>query len=387
MKLSTAYLIPLLVFLSSAGLIIVNSVLAIYVHEQLRFSLQEVGVIVSALFLSSILVKIPTGLVARGSWLVVMVPLSFVLIFISTVGYYFASDFNMMLALRLVHGVGYAVSYIPLITMASLSVPKEKISSAIANFAGAGSLGLLVGPIFSTAFVSLLGVRESFLIAAILIGLGVSVSVVVVRGRPLVSADAPKTSISFQRIVSLAFSRRVLLPSICVFAFSYLYGVMISYAPLLGSSRFKIDASGITLVFFGYFAIATLFRFLVARLLKTYSARLLLAFGLLCSVIGLLLISVSWSLEVFALSFMIVGLGHSLIPTISTIVVARLTTGEERSLANSINQTYYDLGFLAGPLIGAGVVGILGISAVLGISALIPLASLVSALAIRMKSG
>lgn len=271
---------------------------------------------------------------------------------ISNVAYALAGSVSFFIVARVLHGLQFAFVGSLNLTIASDSLPKEKLGSGIGIFGIGGALATALGPGLGIAvrdwamglWGEKAGYAATFYLAALLMLLGIIPCALLPRKKR--SEEERRALGKWYRNI---LATETLLPSVflgLVSVSSVLYTTyMVPYAADLG-----IDNIGL---FFTVYAIVLL------------GARPV--FGRLSDKYGIAVIMVP-SLIVFAASFAVVGCGRSLgamlvgavlsaigygalNPTIQTLCI-RTVPNERRGVASNTQFFGMDLGYFLGPMMG-----------------------------------
>ena len=271
---------------------------------------------------------------------------------VTNIAYALAGNVSLFIVARVLHGLQFAFVGSLNLTIASDSLPKEKLGSGIGVFGIGGALAMSVGPSLGIAVRNWgdacwgdgAGYTAVFLLAAFFMLLGIVPCALL----PMKEQTAEQRSALgkwYRNIVSA----ETVLPAVilCLVSISsILYSTyMVPYAAELG-----IDNIGL---FFTVYAIVLL------------AARP--GFGRLSDRLGIEAILIP-SLLVYAASFAVVGFGRSmpamlvgavlsalgygaLNPTVQTLCI-RTVSPERRGVASNTEYFGMDLGYFLGPLLG-----------------------------------
>ena len=119
----------------STSVYMVNPIIAIYVKQFLNASLSEVGIVVSATFAASFLVKLPLGLILAGKRLYHITIISVLIMTMMPIAYAYATSVSSIIVLRVIHGFGLGLIWSLLWTEVSNVESGEGMISSVARFA------------------------------------------------------------------------------------------------------------------------------------------------------------------------------------------------------------------------------------------------------------
>jgi predicted MFS family arabinose efflux permease len=98
-----------------------------------------------------------------------LLSLSIGLVTVSYVGYGCAGSIGMLIAVRLIHGVGIGVTTPLCLALASNALPAQKIASGISVFSLGTALATAVGPSVGLRLSALVGYNTTFFILSVLL--------------------------------------------------------------------------------------------------------------------------------------------------------------------------------------------------------------------------
>ena len=250
--------------------------------------------------------------------------------------------YTLFLALRILHGVGMAICFTAVFTYMADVIPKNRFNEGIGMFGISGLIGVAVGPLLAEAVLSRAGYDGLFLTAA-----GLAVIALLVH-QPL-----PESYLSHQRRTGSSFfvllkQGRFLVIALLSLLFGFgLAGTGNFVAPLAEERQLGV----ISFYYLAYSAGAITTRFVGGRLADLYGDNRLLPYGLGLYAAGLLLLPLTWGLNLFTLSGFCAGTGHGLLfPTLNTMAV-RDEPMETRGKATGIFTGSIDCGVFAGSLL------------------------------------
>ena len=279
---------------------------------------------------------------------------------VTNVAYAMAGSVPFFILARILHGLEFAFVGSLNLTIASDSLPREKLGSGIGVFGIGGALSQAVGPSMGIAIRDWGAARWGegggytavFLVSALFMLLALIPCIIIPAGKP---TEEQKKAIGkwYRNIIAGETVTSALL--LCLVSVSsILYSTyMVPYAKELGLGSIGI--------FFTVYALVLLFS-------RPF-------FGRLSDRVGMNAVILP-SLGVFALSFVAVGLGRSmgmmllgavlgalgygaLNPIIQTLCI-RTVPPERRGVASNTQYFGMDLGYFLGPLMGGVLYSALG---------------------------
>jgi predicted MFS family arabinose efflux permease len=353
-----------------------NSIVAMYSQDYIGASLVEIGFIVSAFFFTGASLKLLIGLFLPITQMKIALVSSILIITISFFGYALVNTITSMILIRTLHGFGetlFAISALTFSSSISSTVSREE---AIGKYTLTYAFGMMTGPAISTLSVVAFGMRGTFFFASTLAFLGVACAIVLVRKAPFDSTDFSNKKQDFTT-VSRALSNRVFRSSLfAYFAISFAYAIMLTYVPIYVREKFNFTSEQVTLLFFAYYLVMFIVRFIIGRLLKLLEKGRILMLGLLNAVCMLWLMSISPPIF-FTIAFSLQGLSMAVIFPTGAMRIADTVNQSELVLANSFYMLGWDLGFIISPNLLSLIVASFGVPYALAIAALLPLAAIV----------
>ena len=199
-----------------------------FLHQEFNLSLSQAGILGAALIFSSALLQPLYGYLADrfgGNLFVVLSP-GITGIFICALG--IAPNFQVMVALVILGGVGVAAFHPQGASSATAKSPDHDQGSQMSVFIAGGMLGYGLGPLYITLMVSLVGLERSYWAAAP----GVLMTIYLLLFGSIPVRDKPTTTRVSLRKRLLEQQRPLLLLYLLVVARSINQIVFVSFLPL-----------------------------------------------------------------------------------------------------------------------------------------------------------
>lgn len=376
-RLSPLTALCLVAFSVNTSTQMVTPIIALYSQESLRATIDQVGLVISAFFVASIVTKLPLGLFGTRLNPARVMPYALCLMMLATLLYYYAPDVIVFTIARILSGIAFALFAISTMTVSAyVSANRER---AVGLYTSSLALGLMAGPALGTLFVTAIGTPSTILLSAAPLVVAMVVSLKAKSAR--VSRPKVEEMRVASRLGSVVGNRRLQLAMLAYFSFSFVLAVIVAYAPLYGRETFGFTDAVITSIFFAYFAVTALTRILVTRL--AYSVRLewIIVAGLVNSVVILLSLPLLKSPLAFIVSVVLLGVTHGVVYPSSLMMVLTTFAGSDLFLASSIFLTGFDLGGVLGPVIMSRIATSYGLVYGLALSAILPLSAAVALVA------
>ncbi|MBC1222992.1 MFS transporter [Nostoc sp. UCD121] len=341
--------------------------------QELNVPPQDIGLLVTVFTLPSILLTPILGILAdRLGRKKILVP-SLMLFGIAGVACAFVRDFNLLLILRFIEGMGAAsLNSLNVTLIGDLYSGKER-TAAMGYNASVSSIGTATYPTIGGA-TAVMGWNYPFMLPILAIPIGLLVLFSLNNPEPKSKQNFNEYlrnawgSVSNRQFFGIFFST--------VATFMLLYGAYVTYLPLLIKDSFNASAFTIGIILSSMSATITLTSLQLGRLTKKFSKRTLIRASFVIFALALGIVPFIHSLWLLLISTMIFGIGLGIgFPSIQTLL-AELAPKEYLAAVMSINGTFLGFGQTLGPLLMGAAFGIWGINSVFYVSASLSIATL-----------
>jgi MFS family permease len=322
------------------------SALPIYLVSNLHASKMQVGVVVGAYTIASVLVRPFSGFTLdrfgrRTIFLSALIVYSFLF-----AGYLFALTLTSILLLRFAQGLTWGFVTVSGSTIAVDITPVSKRGEGIGYFALSTTMGMSVGPViglfichqwgYVAMFVSGCFISVASLVCAYLVHL---------RKRFVVGKH-------IQLKLSSMFDKNSIRPSINVFITMIAYGGLLSFIALYGR---EIGIQNTALYFLILSIGIAIARLTAGKIFDREGPRKIITLCLILLLIGFPILAMAKNAYLFYTSAIIIGFGNGVVfPTFQSMV-NNLADSMHRGAANSTLFTAVDLGMGLG-MISAGLI-------------------------------
>ncbi|MBQ8562307.1 MAG: MFS transporter [Firmicutes bacterium] len=271
---------------------------------------------------------------------------------LASIGYVLAPDAGLLLAARIVHGVGFSFCTVCLSTWMSNMLPRDKIGTGMGLYGTMNALSMAISPSVGVFVYQHFGYRASFLIAtAAAMGTMTMIQFVGDKGEPVCSANT-----IMPRKPRLKFVDRKVLPVALVIAlFTIPYyatqSFLVRYTETMG-----LDVT-VGLFFPAYACVLLVLRLSLAKYFDKlpYGTFVIASCGsALASMICLT--AMESNLLMFAASAFMAG-GYGIMCSVCQSTALLLAGPEKRGLANNTYYVGMDIGMATGPIIGGFLYG------------------------------
>jgi MFS family permease len=344
------------------------SALPIYLVEGLHASKFQVGLVVGAYTVASVLVRPFSGFALDKFGRRTLFLLALLLYSVSLTGYLVALSITAMLLLRIAQGLVWAFTTVAGSTIVVDILPSSKRGEGIGYFALSTTLGMSVGPVIGLFIAHRWGYTAMF-ITGFFIALASLGCAAAIRLR--------KRFVVGRRMDfawSALFERNSIRPSLNVFLTMIAYGGLMSFIALYGR---EIGVENASLYFLILSAGIGSARIMAGKVFDRRGPRRLLTWCILLLIAGFPLLAMARSAGLFYLSAIIIGFGNGVIfPTFQSMINNIADPGR-RGSANSTLYTAVDLGMGVGMITAGLIAEHISLSAIFWMNAFVCAAGLV----------
>jgi MFS family permease len=344
------------------------SALPVYLVTDLHASKMQVGIVVGAYTIASVLVRPFSGFALDRFGRRTIFLSALVIYSLLFTGYLVALTIISIIFLRFAQGLAWGFTTVSGSTIAIDNIPAAKRGEGIGYFALSTTLGMSVGPVVGLFICQMWGYTEMFVT-----GCFISFASLICA----YSVHFRKRFLVGKRIElnwSNLFEKNSIRPSMNVFITMIAYGGLISFIALYGREIGIHNSSLYFLIFSIGIAAA---RLTAGKEFDKNGPRKIITLCLILLIIGFPLLALARNEVLFYLSAVIIGFGNGVIfPTFQSMV-NNLTDSLHRGVANSTLYTAVDLGMGLG-MITAGIIAQhISLSAIFWASSVVCIAGLV----------
>jgi MFS family permease len=311
------------------------------------------GGVLGAYFLTSMIVRPFVGRAADRRGRKTILVIGGALMLLPCGGYLFSAIPGVVLACRIVQGIGWAMATTATAAMASEIVPQDRVGTGMGIFGILNGLGFTFGPAFGVFLLNRWG-EQAFILGAAALASGVLVCALLIH---LPAPRAPQV-LSWGDAGSLV--RRMVRPLVVTLAVSFGYGAVQTFLPL------HARAAGVTNpgVFFTVFSFLSFVSRPTMGTLSDRWGRKPTAAVLVLIVSGtFVLLAYSASLPFLVTAGVLYGIGHGAVYTVLMALLADFIPPKDRGLAFGVFGTAIDLGISAGNFAVGGLAAAFGYGA------------------------
>jgi MFS family permease len=344
------------------------SALPVYLVSELHASKVEVGIVVGAYTIASVMARPFAGFALDRFGRRTIFLLSLLLYSFMFTGYLVAITIATLILLRLAQGLTWGFSTVSASTIAVDNIPVSKRGEGIGYFALSTTLGMSLGPVIGLFILHSWGYKAMFLSGCIISLLSVGCAYAVrLRKRFIVGKRIRLEPGNMFEPNSVRLSVNVFITMIA-------YGGLMSFIALYGKELGIQNSSLYFLIFSVGIGAA---RITAGRVFDKRGPRKLITLCMLLLIAGFPLLALARNQYLFYLSAIIIGFGNGVIfPTFQSMV-NNLADAAHRGAANSTLYTAVDLGMGIGMVVAGLIAQNFSISAIFMTDTLICAAGLI----------
>ncbi len=252
-----------------------------------------------------------------------------------------------LLVLRIVHGVGLAICFTAIFTLAADLIPPGRLNEGIGIFGISGLLGMALGPMLAEGVLQEFGFATFFIASSLLAGFGFVLTL------PLSEPYRQSAKSNGPGFFMVMFRKKQLIVALLALLFGFGIAASTNFVAPLAQER---QLAFISLYYLAYSGAAVLIRFAGGRVADRVGERKVLPYALAITATGLLaLLQVEGVFTFFTAGF-IAGCGHGLLfPTLNTLAIRN----EPPEIRGKITGIFTG-GLDTGAFIGAIILGYIG---------------------------
>ena len=344
------------------------SALPIYLVSDLHASKIQVGVVVGAYTIASVLVRPFSGFALDKFGRRTIFLSALIIYSLLFAGYLVAITITSIILLRFAQGLTWGFTTVSGSTIAIDNIPASRRGEGIGYFALSTTLGMSVGPIVGLYICHQWGYVAMFVSGCIISFISLACAYAVhFRKRFLVGKR-------IQLNLNNLFEKNSVRPSINVFITMIAYGGLLSFIALYGR---EIGIQNTSLYFLIFSIGIAAARITAGKVFDRRGPGKIITLCLILLIIGFPVLGLAKNAVLFYLSALIIGFGNGVIfPTFQSMV-NNLAESKNRGIANSTLYTAVDLGMGFGMIMAGLIAQHISISAIFWIDSLVCAAGLI----------
>ena len=342
--------------------------LPIYLVTDLHASKMQVGIVVGAYTIASVLVRPFSGFALDKFGRRTIFLSALIIYSLLFAGYLVALTITSIIFLRFAQGLTWGITTVSGSTIAIDNIPSSKRGEGIGYFALSTTLGMSVGPIIGLFICHEWGYIAMFVSGCFISVISLAFAYAIhLRKRFLVGK---RIQLNWNSL----FEKSSIRPSINVFITMIAYGGLLSFIALYGR-EIGIQNSSLYFLIFSIGIAAA--RLTAGKEFDKKGPRRIITVCLILLIIGFPLLALAKDAVLFYLSAVIIGFGNGVIfPTFQSMV-NNLADSVHRGIANSTLYTAVDLGMGFGMIMAGLIAQHMSISAIFWISSVVCVTGLI----------
>lgn len=331
-----------------------QTVLSKYLKVEMGLTITLAGTIVGLFSLTSLVFRPFCGIMSDRLNKVKLMLLSNVLMAIGLIGFAFACTVPMIIMMRIINGIGFAIGSTAQVALCTSFIPNSRMGEGIGYMGLTMVLASAAAPGLGIAISSAMGMKSVFLVSAVMPIIG-CILLIFMRERSPVTAKGNQVI----RIKDM-LEWRAWPFSLCGGMFSFTNGIINAYIVLFSEA---IGIGEIGLYFTAYSICLFIIRPLSGKLMDRKGIRLAVLPAILITAVSMIILSVSTSLLMVVVSAVFRAIGQGMAqPSLQAGSINYI--GKERSgVATSTYYLFGDVGQGIGPMIGGLILqSIVGLS-------------------------
>jgi predicted MFS family arabinose efflux permease len=314
-------LICLANFFLFGGFFVLLSTLPVYAVDELHAQEQQVGLVIGIFTMASVLMRPYGGLLVDQLDRKTILVWTIGLYLASTIGYFAAMSFLLLLAIRLLHGGAFGMATTALGAAVNDIIPPAKRGEGLGYFGTSNMLAMVVGPAFGLWVVQSLSYTWLFLFC----GLFVLISLVLIMRVKFPKKANPSPTMRI-RLTDWGkmIERKAFSYSMPIIGFAMVFGGIVSFISLYAAELGDADMAG---GFYFFYALALVIaRLLSGRLFDRKGPDSVVYPSIACYVIGLICMAMAEDQALFYTAGAFIGAGYgSIQPCLQAMVISKVT--------------------------------------------------------------
>ncbi len=297
-------------------------------------NIDKVFIIISAVSLGSIM---------HGRDRIRMLRLGYLILLVAYASYLLISSLSwFILAIRILHGIGFSVAMILGTTIVFDIVPLEDAAEAIGLYGITGALSNALSPFVGEMLLARGHSHQLiFILSVVLVGMSMAITFLLPRG-DLRDPDAcePATRGSLH----LLSDRKFLLMSLAGLIFGGGFGVIITYLPnfIRTTTDFKFS-----IFFMTYIAVLIIIRFTFMRIVNRFNRVVIIMIAFAVGALMNLCLNFLYSMAVLIAVSIMYGITHGILYPVLNATMVGLVDTCDRGKANALFTATFNGGMMA----------------------------------------
>lgn len=332
--------------------------LPLFVQESMKVSPEQMGLVTTMFMLASMLCRPFAGRWMDGRGRRRVIPISGALLVISTVSYFFADSYALLLILRLVNGAAFGIASTAIGVVVAQIVPADRQGEGMGYYSLSLSLAAVFGP-FAGLFVYEHGSGSIVFAMCIIFGLlaFASGAVISLPERAVDDTERGRGKGGSFRLSTLFYAGTLPVAGVGILL-AFAYSAVTNFIPAYSKAEgFGSYASSFFIVIS---LVMVIFRPLSGKLFDKYGAHLIIYPCIALFSSGLLLLFGAGSPAVFLTAGGIIGVGFgALLPAFQALAI-QSAPARSKGAAMATYAVFHDFGYAAGSYVLGAAAAIAG---------------------------
>jgi len=265
-----------------------------------------------------------------------------IIIIISTFAYNLMATVGMLLALRLIHGIGWGTATTASGTIATDVIPKSRLAEGMGFYGLTTVFAMALAPVIGLQIIQLWGFGTLFNTSAIL-AITAAFFALFIKYQSVDTPPPSKTTVKYAMYEKEAYK-----PTAIIFFITLTYGSIVSFIALY-ASQFQIENIG---VFFTAYALTLLVsRPYFGRLADRKGYDYAMIPGIISIGLTMLVLFFAQNLYFFLVAAVFYGIGFGAVQPSLQAMAVRNVPPQRRGAANGTFMSGFDLGIGIGSII------------------------------------
>lgn len=256
-----------------------------------------------------------------------------------------APDLGVLLAGRLVHGIGMGFLAPLTLALAADALPEDRMASGIGWFSMSQAFSMAAGPAIGLALLGATSIRIPFLICLVT----TAAAALMAWGLPRQHDFAPER---VRLRAESFFAREALRPAVIVFFLATGFASVNAFVVLFGREH---DIASVGTYFTVYAATMLAARPITGRLADRYGVRAVMVPSMVLFLMSFVVLALSHGLPMMLAAAVLAGLGYGVCQPLVQSLALGSVAPERRAVAGSTNYFGVDLAYLITPVAAGGL--------------------------------
>lgn len=320
--------------------------LPIYAMQTLHSPASSAGLLVTVFLFAAVIIRPFTGQWIEPLGRRVTLILSLSIFFGAAILYFFPHGITGILVLRFLHGIGFGMATTATGTIVADVIPDSRRGEGMGYFTMSTNLAMVLGPFLGLTVYQNFGIFYLFVMSSVFALLSLVTGFSIVLPKILQKENrSHKRTFSFASLFELSAIRISLVASLFAIVYSSILSFVSVYAKSIGL------ASAASLFFVVYAVVLVLSRPFTGKWFDLYGANKVMYPSILLFATGMVVLSISNSVQLFLLSAALIGLGWgTAFPFFQTIAIQKASPSR-KGLATATFLSIFDTGIGVGSVV------------------------------------